>query len=102
MPATETFSINELINCIVKVNQRVATNYLKNFSGYHHDVQDISSTYSDFINNLFTKPAEIVKVMSLQLDYFKAQQDLWKNIFINQNPEIAEVIDPGKGKPSGV
>jgi polyhydroxyalkanoate synthase len=97
MPGTENLSINELINCIVKVNQRVAGNYLRNFSGYHHDMCDITSTYSDFMNKLLVSPVEIGKVIKFNLDFFKAQQDIWINTFSNSNGGSATVIEPQKG-----
>ena len=96
MSGLQNFSINEIVNCIIKVNQRVTANYFKNFSGYHHDVRDIACTYSEFTNKLFANPLEVTKVINLNLDFFKAQQTIWMNLF-NNAESPAEIIEPQKG-----
>ena len=96
MSAAQNFSMNEIVNCIIKVNQRVTTNYLKNFSGYHHDIRDIACTYSEFTHKLFANPLEVTKVINSNLDFFKAQQTIWLNLFHNTSRQ-EEVIEPQKG-----
>ena len=78
------FSFSSLFNNIIKMNQRVVNNYLKNFSGYHHDLRDIGNTYFDLITKLLVKPSEIMKVSNFYNEYLKSQQALYRNIFIDQ------------------
>lgn len=78
------FSYSGLFNTIIKMNQRVANNYLKNFSGYHHDLRDIGHTYFDLITKLCVKPSEMIKVSNFYSEYIKNQQAIWKKIFIEQ------------------
>lgn len=66
------------------MNQRVVNNYLKNFSGYHHDLRDIGHTYFDLITKLVVKPSEIVKVSDFYMEYLMSQQDLYRQLFIEQ------------------
>ena len=51
MQNSKYFNIAELVNSFMHANQRVLHNYLKNISGYHHDLRDISSTYSELYTN---------------------------------------------------
>lgn len=76
------FSFSGLFNNIIKMNQRVVNNYLKNFSGYHHDLRDIGHTYFDFVTKLCVKPFEMIKVSYFYMEYLKNQQAIWKEIFI--------------------
>ena len=78
------FSFSGLFSNIIKMNQRVVNNYLKNFSGYHHDLRDIGHTYFDLITKLVVKPSEIVKVSDFYMEYLKSQQDLYRQQFIEQ------------------
>lgn len=79
------FNLGNLFNNIIKMNQRVTHNYLKNFSGYHHDLRDIASTYFDLATKLYVKPAEIIKVSKFYMDYLTDQQTIWKKIFLQQH-----------------
>lgn len=78
------FSFSSLFSTIIKMNQSVANNYLKNFSGYHHDLRDIGRTYFDFMTKLVVKPSEIMKMSNFYLDYLKNQEAIWKKIFFDQ------------------
>ena len=86
------FSFSGLFSNIIKMNQRVVNNYLKNFSGYHHDLRDIGHTYFDLITKLVVKPSEIVKVSDFYMEYLKSQQDLYRQQFIEQKQNE---ISPG-------
>ena len=88
---------DDLITYFIKINLGITRNYLKNFSGYHHDVRDIVGTYSDFVTRLVSSPAEIIKIINFNLDFVKARQDIWRNTLAYSNDEIAPVIDPQKG-----
>ena len=76
------FSFSGLFNNIIKMNQRVVNNYLKNFFGYHHDLRDIGHTYFDLVTKLCVKPFEMIKVSHFYMEYLKNQQAIWKEIFI--------------------
>lgn len=98
MQEVPVFSISSLFNNIVKMNQRVANNYLKNFSGYHHDLRDIGHTYFDLFTKLIVKPTEMIKVGNFYSEYLKNQQIVWNKIFIehNQNENSLEnLFDKG-------
>jgi polyhydroxyalkanoate synthase len=87
------FSFISLFNTISKMNQRVANNYLRNFSGYHHDLRDIGHTYFDFVTKLCMKPNEMIKVSNFYLDYLRDQQVIWKKIFVEQNENLSHPGD---------
>lgn len=87
------FSFISLFNTISKMNQRVANNYLKNFSGYHHDLRDIGHTYLDFLTKLCMKPNEMIKVTNFYLDYLRDQQVILNKIFVEQNENLSHTID---------
>ena len=95
MTDMQNFNVGELMNCITIVNQRVTKNYFKNFSGYHHDLRDISLTYTNLITKMLVNPAEIMKIYSFNLDFLKTQQEVWRKIFIDSNnQENSSVIEP--------
>ena len=97
MQNSKYFNIAELVNSFMHANQRVLHNYLKNISGYHHDLRDISSTYSELYTKMFVHPTDMIKIYSLNLDFFKKQQDLWSQLFLDANSgEIKEMIEPNK------
>jgi len=93
------FNLVELFNGLVKINQHIVQNYLKNYSGYHHDNRDIALTFSSFFSKLFADPKEMMKVQRFQMEFLQKQQELWKNIFIDQGGknEKEPVISPQKG-----
>lgn len=75
------------------MNQRVANNYLKNFSGYHHDLRDIGHTYFDLITKLCVKPSEMIKLSHFYMEYLKNQQAIWKDIFIEHKQNGISIGD---------
>src|ERR1035437_7346894 len=81
---SKEFSIGALFSGIVKINQHFIQNYLKNYSGYHHDIRHIGLTYSSFLERLFTHPTEILKVQNYHLEFLQKRQERWKHIFIDR------------------
>ena len=97
MQTSKIFSIVELFNSFMHANQRVLHNYLKNVSGYHHDLRDISSTYSELFTKMFVHPTDMIKIYNLNLDFFKLQQDVWRQIFLDsKGGKTIEMIEPSK------
>ncbi|MFL5752225.1 MAG: PHA/PHB synthase family protein [Bacteroidia bacterium] len=86
--------IYEWPGIIRKVNQKIISNYLRNYSGYHHDIRDITHSYSDFILKLFADPSEMAGLYFLYQDFFKKQQELWLQQFVYR--EQGSVIEPEK------
>lgn len=84
-----------MINSLVKAQTSIAHNYLRNLSGYHHDVRDIALTYANFYTKLMADPSELIKMYSLSLDYLKGWQDVCANILCNEQKE--PVIRPQQG-----
>jgi polyhydroxyalkanoate synthase subunit PhaC len=78
------FTFSGLCNNIVKLNPRIVRNYIKNFSGYHHDLRDIGQTYFNFLTKLYVKPSEMIKVSHFYTEYLKSRQALWYEIFLGQ------------------
>jgi polyhydroxyalkanoate synthase len=74
------FSFYELINSSVIASQRIVRNYLKNVSGYHHDLRDITLTYSSLFSKVLVSPKEMLKMYNLTQDFLIAQQEIWKSI----------------------
>lgn len=98
MQDTSDFSIQGLINSITIANQRIASNYLRNFSGYHHDLRDIILTYSNLFSKVVVSPKEMLKMYNLRLDFLIAQQGIWENLFSHSSrEEHAFVVCPQKG-----
>ena len=98
MENEKNFSLMELMNCFILVNQRVAKNYLRNFSGYHHDLQDMSLSFQHLATKLLISPSEMFKIYNSNLDFLKAQQDVFKQIFIDAKDERSQpLIEPQKG-----
>jgi len=98
MEDVQNFNPGELMNCISIVNQRIAKNYFKNASSYHHDLRDINLTYFNLLTKMLVSPIEMFKIYNSNLDFFKAQQDVWKQIFTaSNNKESVPVIEPKKG-----
>ncbi len=98
MEGDGNFSIGEFINCINLVNQRITKNYFKNFSGYNHDLRDMSLTYYNLITKMLVNPAEMFKIYNSNLDFLKSQQDAWKSIFQDSKSSAnVPVIEPKKG-----
>ncbi len=92
------FSLSEYINCIMQVWQRTTNNYLKNYSGYHHDIRDISHTYSQLVTKMLVNPEEMIKICNLNFNFFQAQQLVFRKIFFDsKDMENAVVIEPQKG-----
>jgi polyhydroxyalkanoate synthase len=82
------FSLSSLFSTIIKMNQRVANNYLKNFSGYHHDLRDIGHTYFDLVTKLYVKPSEMIKISNFYMDYLIDRQAIWKKVFIESDENL--------------
>ena len=98
MEEVQNFNLGELMNCITTVNKRIAKNYLKNSSGYHHDLRDMSLTYSSLLTKMLVNPAEMFRMYRSNVDFLKARQDAWRQIFMgSNNKESAPVIEPKKG-----
>ena len=87
MQEIQEFSLGNLFTNIIKMNQRVTQNYLKNFSGYHHDLRDIGRTYFDLATKMYVKPSEIIKVSKFYMDYLTDYEAIWKKIVIQQNTQ---------------
>jgi polyhydroxyalkanoate synthase len=92
------FSLQEFMDCITTVNQRVSKNYLKNASSYHHDLRDMGLAYSSLITKMLVNPAEMLKIYNANMGFLKAQQEAWHNIFMGSNEgQTTPVIEPQKG-----
>ncbi len=95
MQGTQSFNFGSLYTNLVKMYQNVTTNYLKNFSGYHNDNRDITTTYLEFFNKLVINPSEIAKVSSFYLNYLQQQQILLKNLILDsKNQDLSELDSP--------
>lgn len=97
MEVTQNLSLSELLNCITLVNQRITKNYIKNFSGYHHDLRDMGLTYSNLITKTLVNPAEMLRMYNSNLDFLKAQQEVFGKTILGINAENKQVIEPLKG-----
>jgi len=98
MEDKKNFDLGELMNCITIVNQRIAKNYFKNSSSYHHDLRDMGLTYFSLVTKMLANPVEMFKIYNSNLDFLKAQQDIWKQVFMDSNnTENAPVIEPKNG-----
>jgi polyhydroxyalkanoate synthase len=90
------FSITELIISASQANQKIARNYIKNYSGYHHDIRDITLTYSNLFSKLLVNPSEYYKIYNFNLDFLQAQQDVWRSVFVDAYKGVP-IIEPEKG-----
>jgi polyhydroxyalkanoate synthase len=90
------FNLPELMISIIQANQKIARNYIKNYSGYHHDVRDIMLTYSNLFSKFIVNPSEYYKIYNINLDFLQAQQDIWRSLFVDSYPSI-NVIEIEKG-----
>lgn len=98
MEHSQSFIKAELINSIVNANQKMVNNYLKNYSGYNHDIRDISLTYYNFFSKILVQPKELVRIFNYNLDYIKIFQNIWEQVINNENSEdIKSFIEPQKG-----
>ncbi|HWY36611.1 MAG TPA: class I poly(R)-hydroxyalkanoic acid synthase [Nitrosopumilaceae archaeon] len=94
---TDTVSQTEFVNAVIQANQRIIRNYLKNYSGYHHDIRDIALTYSSLITKILVNPMEMMKIYNLNLDFLKTQQNLYQQIFLHPEEKNTSIIEPEKG-----
>ena len=92
MKDSSDFSVHSLMTSIAIANQRIANNYLKNFSGYHHDLRDIILTYFNLFSKVLINPKEMFKLYNFGLDFLIDQQNIWKNIFIDTSESKREAI----------
>lgn len=83
----ESFSFQKLFLGLLKINQKVFQNYLENFSGYNHDVRDISLAYFHFFTKLSINPYDTRKVQNDYLDFLMSRQKLFETIFIGAGTE---------------
>lgn len=83
MPELQEFNILEAIKGVGKSNLKIVHNYLNNISGYHHDVRDISQTFSDLYSKVLVNPREMIKIYDFYLDFLTKQQQAWHRIFID-------------------
>jgi polyhydroxyalkanoate synthase len=97
MQDLHNLTMPDLIKSMVKANQKIIHNYFKNNPGYHDSIQDLSLTYYNLFNKIWANPAEINKIIGFNLDFLKAQQNAWKNIFFHSNENNSHVIEPQKG-----
>ncbi|MHB8261755.1 MAG: PHA/PHB synthase family protein [Bacteroidia bacterium] len=98
MENEENFSLQELMNCMTIVSERTTKIYLKNFSSYHHDLRDMSLTYSSLVTKMLVNPKEMFKMYNSNLEFLKAQQEIWQKIFMGSNEsETTAVIEPKEG-----
>jgi len=90
-------SFHQLSNSMVQANQRILRNYLKNASGYHHDVRDMGITYIKFFSKIVVHPVGMMKIYDMQLGYLSNQQKIWNQIFIQFEikPHLP-VVEPKK------
>ncbi len=86
----------ELMTSIIQAHQKIAGNYIKNYSGYHHDIRDITLTYSNLFSKLLINPSEYYNIYNLNLDFFQAQQALWKSI-LTEPSKSTPIIEPDRG-----
>lgn len=84
------FNLGEFFTCLLQVHQRTACNYLRNYSGYHHDIRDIVLTYSNVISKLLVSPSEILKVSMYSYECSLAQLELVRK-FLFEPPEEKQV-----------
>ncbi len=92
-------SFNDTITELSKINQRVFSNSIENFSGYLHDDKDMALTYLTFFNKILVNPKELLKVQNNLLDYINKGQELAKNYFesfSDKNQKDLDVIKPGR------
>ncbi|MEO7087520.1 MAG: alpha/beta fold hydrolase [Bacteroidia bacterium] len=98
MENSKEFSVSGLINGILKVNKKIAENYLKNSSAYHHDNRDIALSYFNFFSKIVVNPHELAKVQNVYWDLFKNQQKVWENVFMNSSSKNnVPFIEPQEG-----
>ena len=98
MEREQEFDVQDFTQKIIEANQRIAKNYLKNLSGYHHDSRDIGLTWLNFATKMSVNPQELFKISSFCLDFFKTQQELFHETFfscnqINRLPVLASKED---------
>ena len=65
------FNFSSFSNNLVKMNQRIFGNYLKNYAGYHHDLRDIIYTYIDYSSRLYMDPTQYGQVLNHFANYIK-------------------------------
>ena len=81
--------INNTFERVLHANEKIFQNYLENFSGYHHDLRDMASTYSHFNTKVLVDPKEMAKFQNSYLQFLDKQQKLF-----------AETLSRKEGKPS--
>jgi len=82
---------------MVKANQKIIQNYFKNNPGYHDSVQDLRLTYFNLFTKIWINPAEVNKIIGFSSNFIKAQQDVWKKIYLGFNGDCKTVVEPLKG-----
>lgn len=97
MEIVKNFNLNELWKCYIQVNQRMAKNYFKNFSGYHHDLRDMGLTYSNLITKMLANPSEMLKLYNSNLDFLKAQREVLGKTILHLNSANSSIVEPHKG-----
>jgi len=97
MQDLQNLTIPKLINCMVKANQKIIQNYFKNNPGYHDSVQDLRLTYFNLFTKIWINPAEVNKIIGFSSNFIKAQQDVWKKIYLGFNSDCKTVVEPLKG-----
>lgn len=94
----EPFSFQKLFSGLLKANQKIVFNYLENFSGYNHDLRDISLAYFHFFTELFINTGDITKVQDLYFQFLIRQEKLRENIFIESIAGNQQIKSPGNDK----
>ncbi len=98
MQNQEKWSIPALMNGILRINNKIAENYLKNRSGYHHDSLDILTSFYKLYIEIISKPKEYEKIQSNLFHYYKGLIAITKNVFVDRllKNQTGSVIIPEK------
>ncbi len=85
----------DIFEKVLHANERIFENYLENFSGYHHDLRDMASTYNHFATKIIADPTEMMKFQSTYLRFLENQQKLFTETIMRQDGKPFEpIIEP--------
>jgi polyhydroxyalkanoate synthase len=98
MKDSEEFSLAKFFGNLEIIRQQIFKSYIANFSGYYHDVRDITSTFSGFIAEIQINPQELLKIKKVYAEFFQKQEELWKRIFLEgPGREKEPLVSPKRG-----
>jgi polyhydroxyalkanoate synthase len=83
------FNFSSFSNNLVKMNQRIFGNYLKNYAVYHHDLRDIIYTYIDYSSRLYMDPTQYGQVLNHFANYYKEQILLFETILLENEGVVS-------------